>query len=275
MPGPVSEVKLNGALEGLPSRGSQALSTVRRLRGGMAHPVVAVIGGSGLRTPALVEEPVARPMDTPYGKPSEAPVLGRHGETSLVFLSRHGADHRIPPHRVNHRANVWALHELGATAVLATASTGSLKKNIHPGSFVVPDDFVAFWTIPTFHDDEVVHATPGLDPHLREALLTGGKSAGLSVRTRGVYVQTSGPRLETPAEIRHFATLGDVVGMTVASEATLANEIGLPYAAVCSVDNFCNGIVERPLTFEEIRATQARNQDALRRLVENAVERIV
>lgn len=245
------------------------------MRAGVARPVVALIGGSGLRTPALLEDPVARPLDTPYGKPSEPPVLGRRGDASLVFLPRHGSEHRIPPHRVNHRANLWALKELGATAVLATASTGSLKKNIHPGSFVVPDDFVAFWSIPTFHDDEVVHATPGLDPKLRDALLTGGKSAALSVRTRGVYVQTSGPRLETPAEIRHFATLGDVVGMTMASEATLAGELGLPYAAVCSVDNYCNGIVERPLTFEEIRATQARNQDALRRLVEKALERIL
>lgn len=238
----------------------------------MARAVVALIGGSGLRSPKLLEDAVAKPLSTPYGPPSEAPVQGRHGESTVLFLARHGSEHRIPPHRLNHRANLWALKELGATAVLATASTGSLKKNIHPGSFVVPDDFVAFWSIPTFHDEEVVHATPGLDPGLREVLLTGGKSAGLSVRTRGVYVQTSGPRLETPAEIRHFATLGDVVGMTMASEATLASELGLRYAAVCSVDNYCNGIVERPLTFEEIRATQARNQDALQRLVEKALE---
>ncbi len=240
----------------------------------MARALVAVIGGSGLRTPTLLIDPVPRPLDTPYGKPSEPPVIGRHGDADVVFLSRHGADHRIPPHRLNHRANLWALKELGATAVLATASAGSLKKNIHPGSFVVPDDFVAFWSIPSFHDEDVVHATPGLDPHLRDILVDGGKAAGLSVRTRGIYVQTSGPRLETPAEIRHFATLGDVVGMTMASEATLANELGLPYAAVCSVDNFCNGIVERPLTFQEIRATQERNQDAVRRLIEKTLERI-
>lgn len=212
-------------------------------------------------------------MDTPYGKLGGTPLLGRHGETPVVFLERHGTEHRIPPHRLNHRANLWALKELGATAILGTASTGSLKKAIRPGSFVVPDDFVAFWTIPTFHDDAVVHATPGLDPKLRDILVTAGKAARASVRTRGVYVQTSGPRLETPAEVRHFATLGDVVGMTMASEATLANELGLPYAAVCSVDNYCNGIVERPLTFDQIRATQATNADALRTILERALER--
>ncbi len=240
----------------------------------MASALIAVIGGSGLRTPTLLANPVLKPLDTPYGKPSEPPVIGRHGGGDVVFLSRHGRDHPIPPHRLNHRANLWALKELGATAILATASTGSLKKSIRPGSFVVPHDFVSFWHIPTFHDDEVVHATPGLDARLRDLLVDGGKAAGASIRSRGVYVQTSGPRLETPAEIRHFASLGDVVGMTMASEATLASELGIPYAAVCSVDNFCNGIVERPLTFEQIRATQAKNQDVLGKIVEKAVERV-
>jgi len=244
------------------------------LRADVAHPVVGLIGGSGLRTPALLEDAVPKRLDTPYGPPSDVPILGRHAGTRVVFLSRHGPDHRIPPHRVNHRANLWALKELGATAVLATASTGSLKKTIRPGSFVVPDDYVAFWTIPTYHDDEVVHSTPGLDGELRDALVAAAKASGTSVRSRGVYVQTAGPRLETPAEIRHFATLGDVVGMTMASEATLASELALPYAAVCSVDNFCNGIVDRPLTFDEIRGTQARNADALRAIVERALERI-
>ena len=213
-------------------------------------------------------------METPYGKLGDVPLVGRHRNARVVFLARHGGEHRIPPHRLNHRANLWALQELGATAILATASTGSLKKAIRPGSFVVPDDFVSFWNIPTFHDDDVVHATPGLDPNLRDILVSAGKDAGASVRARGVYVQTSGPRLETPAEIRHFATVGDVVGMTMASEATLANELDLPYAAVCSVDNYCNGIVERPLTFDQIRATQARNADALRRILEAALERM-
>ena len=240
----------------------------------MAGSVVGLIGGSGLRGTSFLATGDARDLDTPYGRPSQAPVVGRLGDTRIVFLARHGADHRIPPHRLNHRANLWALRELGATLLLATASTGSLKKAIRPGSFVVPHDFVAFWDIPTYHDDDVVHATPGLDPHLRDMLVSAGKDAGASVRSRGVYVQTSGPRLETPAEIRHFATLGDVVGMTMASEATLASELGLPYAAVCSVDNYCNGIVERPLTFDQIRATQERNMDALRRILEKTLERI-
>ncbi len=244
------------------------------LRADMAHPAVGIIAGSGLRGASLFDGGESRPLETPYGAPSEAPIVARHGDATVIRIARHGPDRRIPPHRLNHRANLWALKELGATAILATASSGSLKKSIRPGAFVVPDDFVAFWSIPTFHDEDVLHTTPTLDPHLRDILISAGKDAAASVRTRGVYVQTSGPRLETPAEIAHFATLGDVVGMTMASEATLANELGIPYAAVCSVDNYCNGIVERPLTFEQIRATQDRNRDALARILAGAVERV-
>lgn len=222
----------------------------------------------------MLEDPEPRSLDTPYGPPSAAPVAGRHGNVRLLFLPRHGAGHTIPPHRLNHRANLWALKELGATHVLATASTGSLKKAIRPGTFVVPHDFVSFWQIPTFHDEDVHHATPALDEGLRDALYNAAKRAKAAVRARGVYVQTSGPRLETPAEIAHFATLGDVVGMTMASEATLASELGLPYACLCSVDNYGNGIVERPLTYKEIQKTQARNEGLVREILAAALEAI-
>lgn len=241
------------------------------LRAVMAGPTFGLIGGSGLREPSILTGGKERPIDTPYGRTSDAPVVGRHGRTTVIFLARHGKDHRIPPHRLNHRANLWALKELGATRILSTASTGSLKKTIRPGSFVVPHDFVSFWDIPTFHDDDVHHATPSIDDELRELLITATKSARGSVRARGVYVQTSGPRLETRAEIAHFATLGDVVGMTMASEATLASELGIPYACLCAVDNFCNGIVERPLTYEQIVATQARTKDLLRAVLAEAL----
>lgn len=242
------------------------------MRAAMAGPTLGLIGGSSLREPSVLKEGKARPVDTPYGQTSDAPVVGRHGQATVVFLARHGQEHRIPPHRLNHRANLWALKELGATRILATASTGSLKQSIRPGSFVVPHDFVSFWSIPTFHEDDVHHATPTLDESTRDVLISAARASGANVRTRGVYVQTSGPRLETRAEIAHFATLGDVVGMTMASEATLASELGVPYACLCSVDNFCNGIVERPLTYEQIAATQARNMDLVRAVIAKALE---
>lgn len=240
----------------------------------MASLTVGVIGGSALRDASLLREDEAHPVDTPYGAPSDVPRIGRHGGHTVVFIPRHGAEHRTPPHRVNHRANVWALKEMGATCVLGASSTGSLKKPIPPGSFVVPHDFIAFWNIPTFFDDRVVHATPSLDEPLRKCLLEAAKAEGANVRSRGVYVETTGPRLETRAEIAHFRGLGDVLGMTMASEATLACEIGLPYASLCSVDNYCHGIVDRPLTFDQIRVTQRKNADVVRRVLRGALERI-
>lgn len=252
--------------------GTEALFTRPLLPRGMVRPVIGLIGGSGLREPTFLASGEARPVATPYGPPSDALVHGTHAGARVVFLARHGEGHRIPPHRLNHRANLWALRDLGVTRILATASTGSLKKPIRPGSFVVPHDFVAFWDIPTFHDDDVLHATPALDEDLRGALVAAAKASRGSVRGKGIYVQTSGPRLETRAEIAHFATLGDVVGMTMASEATLAAELGIPYACLCSVDNYCNGIADRPLTYAEIARTQAKNLELVRTIVGKALE---
>lgn len=238
----------------------------------VADRTVGIIGGSGLRELALLEDAQAKFLVTPHGAPSEPPVVGRIGSLAVAFLSRHGREHKVPPHRLNHRANVWALKELGVTHVIGTSSTGSLKKTIRPGTVVVPHDFVSFWSIPTYHDTDVVHATPRLDDDLRVALAKGGKAAKIAVRSRCVYVQTTGPRLETRAEIAHFATLGDVVGMTMASEATLAAELGLPYASLCSVDNYAHGIVEAPLSFNAIRENQATNATSVLEVLRRALE---
>lgn len=240
----------------------------------MATPIIGLIAGSGLREFSILEGEKPMPIETPYGPPAEAPRLGRVGDLRVALLARHGTDHRLPAHRINHRANLWALKQLGATRILATSSTGSLKPSIRPGSFVVPHDFVAFWNIPTFYDDIVQHVTPSLDDRLRDALVRGAGKAGVKVRSRGVYVQTTGPRLETRAEIAHFRTVGDVLGMTMASEATLSNEIDLPYASLCSVDNYCNGIVNRPLSFDAIRKKQEENAENLRDILGRTLEGI-
>jgi len=240
----------------------------------MATAVIGLIVGSGLRKFSILKGEKPMRVDTPYGPPAEGPRLGQVGNLTVALLARHGRDHRVPPHRINHRANLWALKKLGVTRILATSSTGSLKPSIRPGGFVVPHDFIAFWNIPTFYDDVVRHVTPSLDETLRGALVGGAKKAGVTVRSRGVYVQTTGPRLETPAEISHFRTVGDVLGMTMASEATLANEIGLPYASLCSVDNYCNGIVNRSLSFDAIRKNQEQNAPKLRDILVRTLEGI-
>ena len=221
--------------------------------------MIGIIGGSGLASPALLADAVDTFQATPHGDPSGPVVLARHGGTKVAFIARHGRGHAIPPHRVNHKANLWALKNAGVNGILATSSVGSLKQAIPPGTFVVPHDYVAFWSVPTFFDDEVRHVTPAMDDRLRKVLVTAARKAKARVSAQGVYVQATGPRLETKAEIEFFRKVGDVVGMTVASEATLAAELDLPYAALCSVDNYCHGLSSKPLTYDQIVETQRRN----------------
>jgi len=190
-------------------------------------------------------------VETPFGEPSDRFSIGSLTGRSVVFLPRHGPQ-GIPPHRINHRANIYALKQLGATALIGVNSVGSLREEIPPGWIVIPHDYLSPWSIMTFYDHQAMHITPVLDEGLRGLLIGAAEHTGVKCATEGVYIQTIGPRLETRAEIAMLRGIGDVVGMTMAHEATLCQEVGLAYASVCSVDNYCHGIGERPLTEEEI-----------------------
>ncbi len=237
-------------------------------------PSLGIIGGSGLYEARLIESQDVIEVPTPYGKPSASVEVGVFREVAVAFLARHGRRHEIPPHGVNHKANIWALREVGVERLVTTSSVGSLKLDIRPGEFVVPDDYLSPWKIPTYHDEAVVHVTPELDPILRKELLKAARSAGVRARDGGVYVQTTGPRLETRAEIRMLQQFGDVVGMTMASEATLARELDIPYACVCTVDNYCHGLTEEPLTYDEIVRVQREKTEDLRRVVQAFLEAV-
>ena len=171
---------------------------------------------------------------------------------NIVFIPRHGIQKKVPPHKINHRANILALKESDIEHALGVCSVGSLKKEFAPGLIAVPEDYVGFWDTPTFFESEIKHITPSLDHHLRKIIASTASRLRFPVFDGGVYVQTTGPRLETKAEVKFLASLGDVVGMTMASEATLAQEAGLKYAGLCSVDNFANGIVDEKLDFEKV-----------------------
>lgn len=232
---------------------------------------LALIGGSGLGDLSFLERTIARAVTTPYGPPSSELLFGRIGDTEVVVLSRHGPEHTIPPHRINHRANLWALKEMGVRRIVAASSVGSLNRNLRPGTLVVPHDYLCLWDIPTFHDDRVVHVTPGLDEGIRAALVSAAKGKGIASRARAVYAQTRGPRLETKAEIRLLRDYADVVGMTMASEATLAAELALAYGSVCTVDNYAHGLTQKPLTYEAIAKAQRGNAFALAALLPSAL----
>jgi 5'-methylthioadenosine phosphorylase len=195
-------------------------------------------------------------------------VAGRHG----AVLQRHGAAgaYRLP-HRIDHAANLRHLVAQGCDRVLAICSVGSLKPEIGVGSFVCPHDFIALQIAVTTRDDPHGHATAGFDPEWRAYVLAAWPASGGGLRDGGVYWQTNGPRFETPAEIGLIATHADLVGMTLASECIVAGELGLPYAAVCVVDNLANGVGPRPLSPQELQRDREANAARLRAALETAL----
>jgi len=185
-----------------------------------------------------------------------------------IFLPRHGVAMDTPPHRINHRANISALKESGVDGVVCGCSTGSLNPEIPPGTLVVPHDYINFGMPLTFYDNEIRHIVPALDEGLRSKIVEASRG-----KDGGVYVQTHGPRFETKAEIRVLGQFADIVGMTMANEATLCCEAGIPVAALCTVDNYANGVAaqEPGLSYETIIGNIERNRgmvtDIIMRLI--------
>jgi 5'-methylthioadenosine phosphorylase len=189
------------------------------------------------------------------------------GEWTAVRRHEIGDDYRLP-HQIDHVATMRALADAGCDRVLALSSVGGLRPQLTPGTLVCPDDFIALDAEPlTALEGVAAHRVPGFDRAWRARLLEAITAAGIEVVGSGVYWQARGPRLETPAEIRLIAPHADVIGMTVASECVIAGELGLPYAALCVVDNLANGVGARELTLAEIDRNRALNRDALEALV--------
>jgi len=188
---------------------------------------------------------------------------------NLAFIPRHGTDphHHVLPHLINHRANLKALLDIGAEELIGIHSTGSLKKSQQPGSIIIPDDFMTFTPSPSIYTDKPIHVVPRLDMTVRRRCLEAAASCGLEVKDGGTYWQTTGPRLETKAEIRMMTAFADLVGMTMASEASIAVELGLPYASICSVDNYANGVGENNLSLEEILEQAQVNRKSIMRII--------
>jgi len=215
---------------------------------------VAVIGGTGLE--ALLEDAEKIRWGTPYGLPPPISIGQVEGK-SVAFLPRHGIHHSLPPHKVNYRANLYALHDMGVKRIIATNAVGAINLDFEPGDLVVPHDFIDFTKLRrlTFYDETpVTHidVSQPYCPELRGALIDSIKKSVGRGWDRGVLVCTEGPRYETPAEIEMFRLLGcDVVGMTGVPEAVLARELEMCYATLCFVSNMAAGIRKR-LTTKEV-----------------------
>jgi 5'-methylthioadenosine phosphorylase len=223
---------------------------------------IAIIGGSGLEDPTILQNPETVHVETPYGEPSSSFKKGQIEGVDVVILSRHGRDHSIPPTQVNNRANLWAIKELACTHIIATTACGSLREEIHRGDMVVLDQFIDFTRFRNvtffekFAQGELNH-TPMAEPfdrELKRVLIEQARNMKLQCHPSGTVVTIEGPRFSTRAESKMFRLWGaDVINMSVAPECILANEINIPYAAIAlSTDYDCWKTDEEPVTWEEV-----------------------
>jgi 5'-methylthioadenosine phosphorylase len=223
---------------------------------------IAIIGGSGLENPEILKNAQRRVLKTPYGDPSSDFVCGSIGEVEVVLLSRHGRDHTIPPSQVNNRANIFAIRELECTHILASTACGSLREDIGRGDLVIPDQFIDFTRhrpvtfFDEFKPNEMKH-TPMADPfnnRLRDKLIEVSRELGLKIHPDGCIITIEGPRFSTRAESRMFRSWGgDMINMSTAPECILANELGIPYAAIAMATDYDSWKDdETPVSWEEI-----------------------
>jgi len=227
---------------------------------------LGIIGGTSLFGTKLLGDAKEREVDTPYGTVYLL-VTAVHSQ-EIVFIPRHGKDRNIPPHRINYKANMRAFKDLYVEEIVGVTSAGSLKHAITPHSLVVPHDYISLCTIPTYYDDELVHVTPGLDESLRKRILEAARALSVKIIDQCVYFQTLGPRLETKAEIKLIMDYADVVGMNMASEATLATELGLRYANISTVDNYAHGIIaEEALDYNKIVEAASKSRENLEKVL--------
>jgi 5''-deoxy-5''-methylthioadenosine phosphorylase len=221
-------------------------------------PKIGIIGGTGVYNPKLLDEVKNIVEETPYGKVNG--VIGTYNGEEIVFIARHGAEHSIPPHLINYRANIMALHQLGVETIIATAAVGSLHFDRKPGQYVLADQFIDFTKMRknTFFEggeQGVIHCdmTVPYCPEVRAAIKKAGDEKNLKVYNGGTYVCTEGPRFETAAEIEMFKLLGgQVIGMTSVPEVCLARELGICYANISIITNHAAGISPHILNHAEV-----------------------
>ena len=240
----------------------------------------AVIGGTGLTNLESLEIVGERHVETPYGEPSSALIEGRLAGVDIVFLPRHGKGHRLPPHRINYRANLWALNDVGIENIIAVNAVGGIASHLGPGRLAIPDQLVDYtWGRPHTYfdgdDGEVVHIdfSQPYSSSVREALCRGSRAAGVDAAETGTYAVTQGPRLETPAEIDRLERDGcDLVGMTGMPEAALARELAINYGACAVVSNFAAGRGDGgEISMDDIRANLERGVGSVRQLLVRAI----
>ena len=236
--------------------------------------MLAIVGGSGHDKLGELKDVRQVTVATPYGDPAGPLEIGMLGHHEVVFLARHGAQHSLPPHQINYRANLWALHAQQVREVVAIATVGGIGSDFPPGTLVVPDQIIDYtWgRAATFFDggaNDVRHVdfTNPYDESLRQRIVCAAAAVGEVVHEGGTYGVTQGPRLETAAEIRRMARDGaHLIGMTGMPEAALARELDMRYATLAVVVNAAAGTGTSVHTID-LAAAQALAHAAMQRVV--------
>ncbi len=243
---------------------------------------LAIIGGTGLTELSGLELVRKEMIRTPYGEPSGPLIHGRFYGHEIVFFARHGYGHTIPPHKVNYRANIWAMKQVGVSYVIAVAAVGGITDRLEPGMLVIPHQIMdyTYSRKHTFFENDLAQVTH-IDftepycPQLRQLICNGSEANGVGVVHKGVYAAMQGPRLETAAEINRLEKDGcTVVGMTGMPEAALAKELDLCYAAINVVANKAAGRSEGQITLAEIRKNLHEGMKRVRELIGSTIRQM-
>ncbi|MCG7869585.1 MAG: S-methyl-5'-thioinosine phosphorylase [Candidatus Thiodiazotropha taylori] len=236
---------------------------------------LAIIGGTGLNKIPDLEITHREVCHTPFGEPSAALTHGRIAGSEVVFLPRHGATHTIPPHRVNYRANLWALHHIGVDSVIGVAAVGGITSEMAPGRIVIPDQIIdyTFGRDHTIYEKDLQHVTH-IDftypycQQLRQRLIDAANNSGVGCVDAATYGATQGPRLETAAEVTRMERDGcDIVGMTGMPEAALAREFELCYASCAVVANWGAGKQQASISMKDIEKNLIVGMEQARKLL--------
>jgi 5'-methylthioadenosine phosphorylase len=243
---------------------------------------IGIFGGSGFYEFLADAEPVR--VQTPYGPPSDTITLATIDHRQVAFLARHGAGHSIPPHKIPYRANVWAMKSLGVEWIVSPAACGSLQPDLHPGEFVVLDQFIdrTWGRADTFYDGPITTHIGAADPYcptLRELAVAVGREQGITVHDGGTIVVIQGPRFSTRAESEWFTKMGwDVVNMTQYPECVLALELEICYCGIAQITDYDVGVVGEPGTapvnIEEVLEILRGNNERVKNLIFELVRRL-
>ena len=240
---------------------------------------IGIFGGTGIYDSGLLEDPQEVSIDTPYGKPSDSVTVGIFKGRKIAFLPRHGKKHTIPPHMINYRANIWAFKELGISRIIAPSAVGSLKQELEPGHFVLPNQFIDFTKsrIGSFSEEgRVIHISVAdpFCPEIQSSINQVVNGQGDHIHQNCTYVCIEGPRFSTKAESQFYrSTNADIIGMTLVPECQLAREAQMCYASISTVTDY-DVWAEKPVTAKEVLETLSKNVERTKKILVDLIEKI-